>query len=96
MIESIIPLHDANLELKPTPGKSTFAAHNTDATPKESGYSTWDTVPLILTIEDLMEILHIGRNTAYSLVRTRQIRSIRIGNKIRVERSSLEAFLKEK
>lgn len=31
MIESIIPLHDDNLELKLNPGNSTFADQNTDS-----------------------------------------------------------------
>lgn len=36
-------------------------------------------LPLVLTIEDLMSVLDIGRNSAYRLIRENQIRSIRIG-----------------
>ena len=45
-------------------------------------YRSFDDLPLTLRVEDLMPILGVGRNTAYELVRSRQIRSIRIGHKI--------------
>lgn len=44
-------------------------------------------------VEDLMPILGIGRNTAYELVRSGQIRSIRVGRKIRVPKDAVAAFL---
>lgn len=37
--------------------------------------------PDVLTVDNLAEALGIGKNTAYELVRTRQIASIRIGRK---------------
>lgn len=39
---------------------------------------------LLLSVEDLMPLLAIGRSTAYALVRSGQIRSIRIGKKYRI------------
>ena len=44
----------------------------------ENKYRSFDELPLTLRVEDLMPILDIGRNTAYELVRSGQIRSIRI------------------
>ena len=41
-----------------------------------------------------MPILGIGRNTAYELVRSGQIRSIRIGRKIRIPRDAVAEFLR--
>ena len=35
----------------------------------------------VLTVGELCEILHIGRNTAYKLLRSQQIPNKRIGNK---------------
>lgn len=52
-------------------------------------------VPLVLCIEDLMAVLSIGRNTAYELVRSGQIRSIRVGKNIRIPRNAVEEFLKK-
>ena len=40
-----------------------------------------------------MPILGIGRNTAYELVRSGQIRSIKIGRQIRVPRDAVAEFL---
>ena len=50
-------------------------------------------IPMILRVEDLMPILCIGRNTAYELIRSGQIRSVRIGRQIRVPREALREFL---
>lgn len=52
--------------------------------------------PLTLRVDDLMPILGIGRNTAYRLVRTGEIRSIRIGRQIRIPRQFLIDFLNQK
>lgn len=52
-------------------------------------------VPLVLCIDDLMAVLCIGRNTAYELVRSGQIRSVRIGKNYRVPRDAVEEFLKK-
>ena len=52
-----------------------------------------DELPLALRVEDLMPILGIGRNTAYELVRSGQIRSIKIGRQIRVPRDAVVEFL---
>ena len=52
-------------------------------------------LPLVLKVEDLMQILSIGRNTAYELVRSGQISSIRIGRIYRIPRASLEEYLQK-
>lgn len=56
-------------------------------------YTSFDTIPISLHVEDLMPILGIGRSTAYELIRSRQIRSIRIGNSIRIPRDAVIEFL---
>ena len=52
-------------------------------------------LPRTLRVEDLMPILGIGRNTAYELIRSGQIRSIRIGRQIRIPRDALLDFLRK-
>ena len=52
-------------------------------------------LPETLRVEDLMPILGIGRNTAYELIRSGQIRSIRIGRQIRIPRDALLEFLRK-
>ena len=45
----------------------------------ENKYRDLHELPVTLRVEDLMPILGIGRNTAYQLIRSGQIRSVRIG-----------------
>ena len=59
----------------------------------ENRYRSLDELPLALRVEDLMPILGIGRNTAYELVRSGQIRSIKIGRQIRVPKDAVVEFL---
>lgn len=54
-----------------------------------------EAMPLVMRVEDLMPILSIGRNAAYNLVRCKKIRSIRIGNQIRIPREAVIEFLKQ-
>lgn len=58
-----------------------------------SDYRSFDGLPLTLRVEDLMPILGIGRNTAYELVRSGKIRSIRIGRQLRIPKDALVAYL---
>ena len=50
-------------------------------------------LPLVLRVEDLMPILDIGRNTAYALVRSGKIRSVKVNHQIRIPRDALIDFL---
>lgn len=52
-----------------------------------------DNLPLVLSVPELASVLHIGRNAAYELVNSGQIRSIRIGKNIRIPQSALLDYL---
>ena len=54
---------------------------------------SFDDIPLVLTVEELMPILCIGRNTAFALVRSGQIKSIRTGKQIRILKHELLEYL---
>ena len=56
-------------------------------------FRSFDDLPLVLRVEDLMPVLDIGRNTAYELVRSGQIRSVRLGRKLRIPKQAVEEFL---
>lgn len=56
-------------------------------------YRSFDDLPLTLKVEDLMPILGIGRNTAYELVRSGQIRSIKINRQIRIPKYAFIEYL---
>jgi len=52
-----------------------------------------DNLPTILRVEDLMPILSVGRNTAYNLVRSGQIRSFRIGRCYRITKDAVNEYV---
>ena len=56
-------------------------------------YHSFDDLPLTMRVEELMPILSIGRNTAYELVHSGQIKGIRIGRNIRIPKSEVIRFL---
>lgn len=56
-------------------------------------YRSFDELPLTLRVEDLMPILGIGRNTAYELVRSKQIYSVKIGRQLRIPKQALIDYL---
>lgn len=58
-------------------------------------YRDLSDLPMTLRVEDLMPLLGIGRNTAYELIRSGQIRSVRIGRQIRIPREALLEFLRK-
>ena len=61
-----------------------------------SNYHSFDELPLTLRVEDLMPILGIGRNTAYELVRSGKIRSIRIGRQLRIPKDAIQDYLAQR
>ena len=61
-----------------------------------SNYHSFDELPLTLRVEDLMPILVIGRNTAYELVRSGKIRSIRIGRQLRIPKDAIQDYLAQR
>ena len=46
-------------------------------------------LPLVLTVSEVSDILDIGKNTAYDLIRSGTIKSFRAGRQIRVSKSAL-------
>ena len=52
----------------------------------------FDEFPDIMTVSDIQRALGIGRNTAYKLLKSKQIKSIRIGNKYKIPKSCLVAY----
>ena len=56
-------------------------------------YHSIEELPLVLRVDDLMPILSIGRNTAYELVRSGQIRSFQVGRQFRIPRQAVAEFI---
>lgn len=58
--------------------------------------TTMDNNPKVLTVSELAQYLHIGITTAYALVRSGQIRSIKVGRVYRILLAAVEEYLKIK
>jgi excisionase family DNA binding protein len=50
----------------------------------------------ILTVTELAEILFIGKNTAYQLIRDGEIKSFKIGKSIKIPKTYVEEYILEK
>ena len=50
-------------------------------------------LPLILTVDDLTRIFAIGKNTAYELIHSGAVRSVRVGRSFRIPRDAIAEFL---
>ena len=50
-------------------------------------------LPVTLRVVDLIPLLGVCRNTAYALVRSGQIRSVKVGRGYRVPREAIIEFL---
>lgn len=53
------------------------------------------TLEELITIEEVMKILKIGKNTAYRLLEDKEIEAFRIGNKWKIPRSSVYKYIQE-
>lgn len=51
--------------------------------------------PALMTVDEVAKQLRVGRNSAYMLVKTGQIRCIKIGRTIRVPRNAVIEFIGE-
>ena len=50
----------------------------------------------LLTIKDLQKVLRIGRNKAYELIQSGEVKSFKIGTGLRVPKSSVIDYVKRK
>lgn len=56
-------------------------------------YTDLAQIPLVISVDQLADVLDIGRNSAYDLVRSGRIKSTRIGHQIRISKSAMIEFL---
>ena len=57
-------------------------------------YNNFETMPLVLSVEDIADTLAIGRNKAYALVNTGTIKALKIGQHYRIPRDEFIEFVK--
>lgn len=56
---------------------------------------TIDQPPVVLKVEDLAKVLSIGLNSAYELVRSGQVRSVKVGRIYRIPKSAVDEYLNQ-
>lgn len=56
-------------------------------------YINYWALPIVLDVRTLAKVLRVSLNTAYSLVRSGQIRSVRVGRSYRVPKEALIDYL---
>lgn len=49
--------------------------------------------PEVITVEELLDILSVGKNSAYRLLRSGEIKSIKIGHTYRIPIVSVKEFI---
>ena len=50
-------------------------------------------LPLVLSISQVAQVLNLGRDTTYGLVRSGHIRSVRVGRQYRVPKTAVAEYL---
>lgn len=58
-----------------------------------TSYRTVEELPLMLDIKDVARILGVGKNLAYSLVNSGEIKALRVGTRIRIPKQSLVDYI---
>ena len=49
----------------------------------------------ILTVEELCKVLRIGKNTAYRLLKSNEIKSVKIGKIYKIPKKSVRKYLEK-
>lgn len=61
---------------------------NFDGPPRD-----FNQLPVVLTVAQVAQVLNLGRDTTYDLVRSGHIRSVRVGHQYRVPKAALMEYL---
>lgn len=61
---------------------------NFDQSPRD-----FDQLPLVLSVSQVAQVLSLGRDTTYGLVRSGHIRSVRVGHQYRVPKAAVMEYL---
>ena len=63
---------------------------------KQSKYTTYDELPLMLSVPEVASVLGISRAGAYDLARSREFPSLTIGTRIIVPKDKFIAWVEQK
>lgn len=60
---------------------------------KELHTNIFNNYPDVVSIEELQDMLHIGRSTAYKLIKENTIKSIKVGKQYRIPKNNIINYL---
>lgn len=58
-----------------------------------TNFNSIENMPLVLTVNDVAQVLNVGKNTTYEIIHSGALESIRIGRQIRISRDALLKYL---
>lgn len=50
-------------------------------------------LPILYTVEEVADILHVGRSTVFNLIKEKKIQSIKLGRSRRVPLDAMKAYV---
>ena len=56
-------------------------------------YTTIEMLPAVISVEQLAGVLQISKNSTYNIIKNGNIKSVRVGNQIRIAKGCLIEFL---
>ena len=65
---------------------------NTDLNPTDPTYTTYDDLPVMMTVEEFGRLMRVSRNTAYAFVREGLVPTVKVGRQIRIYRGDVLAL----
>ena len=52
-------------------------------------YTSYEDIPVMMTVEEFGKLMRVGRNTAYAFVREGLVPTVRVGRQIRIYRGDI-------
>lgn len=62
---------------------------NPESLPNDPTYTTYDDIPVMMTVEEFGKLMRISRNTAYAFVREGLVPTVKVGRQIRIYRGDV-------
>ena len=88
-MESVFPMNLENVEYSVIDKSDSAEIHAGKTNGANSETALFDDFPDIMTVQQISDALHIGRNSAYNLINSKAIGHLRIGSSIRVPKACL-------
>lgn len=82
----------------PVPGVARYLDGPNEATTPHTPLTTPQALglPDVLTVQDLMAVMQIGRSSAYRLIRSGELQAVRVGTSLRIPKLYLKKYLDKK